>query len=190
MPILGVIASSKLTAADVGDFESIATINGTGSTPTLTFTNIPNTYTNLQIRMSLVTSGSFQQNSVYGGWVTFNNDTGSNYSDHYLYGDGATPGAGATINKANMGLIAYGAGPTYPGVNIVDILDYANTNKYKTARSLAGGDTNGAGYTWFASGLWRNTSAVSTITIYLNSGFGSHNFTTNAIAALYGIKGA
>ena len=186
--ILGTIASSSFEA--VGDFESIATINGTGSTQTLTFTNIPNTYAHLQIRMSLVTSGSFQQNAVYGGWLTFNNDTGTNYSDHYLYGDGATLYSGATVNRANMGIIIYGAGPTYPGVNIVDILDYADTNKYKTARSLGGGDTNGAGYSNFSSGLWRNTSAVSTITIHLNGGFGSHNFTTNATAALYGIKGA
>jgi hypothetical protein len=31
----------------------------------------------------------------------------------------------------------------------LDILDYANTNKYKTVRSLSGLDTNGAGVSGF-----------------------------------------
>jgi N-methylhydantoinase A/oxoprolinase/acetone carboxylase beta subunit len=47
MPILGIIASSKLSA--VGDFESIATVTVGGTS--ITFSSIPSTYTHLQIRI-------------------------------------------------------------------------------------------------------------------------------------------
>jgi hypothetical protein len=46
--ILGIIASSKLTAA-AGDFESIATVTvGSGGSAVISFTSIPSTYAHLQ----------------------------------------------------------------------------------------------------------------------------------------------
>jgi hypothetical protein len=72
--------------------------------------------------------------------------------------------------------------------SIVDILDYANTSKYKTIRVLAGADVNNQTGTTFglSSGSWRSTSAVTSITIG-TSGF---NFAQYTQFALYGIKGA
>jgi hypothetical protein len=77
------------------------------------------------------------------------------------------------------------------GVSIVDILDYANTNKYKTVRVLSGVDFNGTlagygGYVGPLSGNWRNTSAITSIKINAQTG----NFTQYSQFALYGIKGA
>ena len=71
-----------------------------------------------------------------------------------------------------------------PANFIIDILDYANTNKYKTNTSLSGLDTNNAQYADIRlnSGNWRNTAAVSTITI---SGM---TFGTYSSFALYGVK--
>jgi hypothetical protein len=78
--------------------------------------------------------------------------------------------------------------PSIFGVTILDILDYANTNKYKTTRNLAGVDSNDTnGKISFESGSWRSTSAVSTITLI--SGTGS-DFLQYSSFALYGIKGA
>ena len=68
------------------------------------------------------------------------------------------------------------------GTFIVDILDYANTNKYKTMRALDGFDANGSGYAVLWSGNWRSTSAVSTITIT------GGTFAQYSSFALYGIK--
>ena len=171
------------------DFESIATVTGTGSNQILTFSSIPSTFTHLQIRANLMTSG-LGQTTTYGGWIVLNSDTASNYTDHTVYGDGASATAYAVVPRANMGIIAYQANPTYSTGNIIDILDYTNTNKFKTLRSFYGGDSNGSGFVALSSGLWRSTSVITSISLYLNAGFGSHNFTTNATASLYGIRSA
>jgi hypothetical protein len=78
------------------------------------------------------------------------------------------------------------------GAGIVDILDYANTNKYKTIRSLTGHDHNGviAGIHAIVnlnSGSWRSTSAINSIVIGVVSGTAFNQYSS---FALYGIKGA
>jgi len=74
------------------------------------------------------------------------------------------------------------------GVVVIDILDYANTNKYKTTRALAGLDINAAGgFIALRSGNWRNTNAITTITLKPES---SRIFAQYSQFALYGIKGA
>ena len=72
------------------------------------------------------------------------------------------------------------------GAGIIDILDYTNTNKYRTTRSLTGYDKNGSGDVNSLSHLYRSTTAVTQIDLILNQG----NFTTGTRIALYGIKGA
>ena len=58
--------------------------------------------------------------------------------------------------------------------------------KYKSIKILNGADTNGGGDIQFQSGLWMNTNAVSSISFFLTAG----TFSSGAIFALYGIKGA
>jgi len=69
---------------------------------------------------------------------------------------------------------------------VIDILDYANTNKYKTSRNLAGYDNNSGGRVSLNSGNWRNTNAITSITLTCRS----DNFQQYSQFALYGIKGA
>ena len=187
-PILGIIASSKFAA--VGDFESIATVNGTGSAASIEFTSIPSTYTHLQVR------GIIQPNNPSGGGATFvamriNNDTGTNYAYHYLRGDGASVTASGGGSQ-NIGLVALStqgnATNVFTGF-VMDILDYANTNKYKTVRTLGGYDANGSGNVSLISVLWQNTNAITSIKIFANDGL-NLNVSANATFALYGIKGA
>lgn len=176
------------SAAVANSYESIATVTGTGSNQVLTFSSIPSTYTHLQIRANLMTNGLGGFTS-YGGWIVLNSDTASNYADHTVYGDGSAAAAYNVVPRANMGIIAYTTNPSSSTGSVVDLLDYTNTNKFKTLRSLYGGDSNGSGYVALSSGLWRSTSAVTSISLYLNAGFGTHYFTTNATVSLYGIKG-
>ena len=67
---------------------------------------------------------------------------------------------------------------------MIDILDYSNTNKYKTARVLGGMDFNGSGSASLQSGLWMSTSAVTSITC-ISAG---NNWTTGTQIALYGVN--
>jgi hypothetical protein len=164
------------------DYESIATINGNGSTATITFSSIPSTYTHLQVRvLARVAAGGEDLT------LRFNGDTGTNYTRHRLTGNGSTAAASGSTSTTGITTLGSAGMPTTANiyaVTIIDVLDYANTNKYKTARMLSGQDSNGSGGVDFTSGVWMNTAAVTSLTIYANSS----NFPTAASFALYGVK--
>ena len=172
------------------DFESIATTTvGSGGASTIDFTSISSSYTHLQIRMLVRTNRADTGDTI---WIRCNSDTGSNYTAHILWGDGASVGAQANYTNDRMYLQYYGipgnnATASVFGVCVLDLLDYANTNKYKTVRMLSGQDRNGAGDVELNSGLWMSTSAVSSITISPRYGTG---FVQYSSFALYGIKSA
>jgi len=162
----------------------VITVGAAGAS-SVTFTNIPNTYTHLQIR-------AIQRNVSTNGYtrMQFNNDTASNYSVHYLDGDGASALAGGTANNdhAYFGYSGTSSNSSIYGVAIVDILDYANTNKYKTSRTFNGIDVNGSGgYVELGSSSWRSTSAITSIKIAFGAGT---NFAQYSQFALYGVKTA
>lgn len=160
-------------------FDSIATTTvGAGGASTITFSSIPSTYTHLQLRGILF-------NSTDVGIIRLNNDSGNNYATHGLQGNGSAVSvyANTSVNKL-MQLGTAVSNSTSPYTFVLDILDYTNTNKYKTGRALQGFDTNGGGQIQLLSGVWLNTNAVNRIDIIAASG-------TNAQysqVALYGIK--
>lgn len=161
-------------------YESIATTTvGSGGSSTITFSSIPSTYKHLQIRAVL-------NNSNISVSMSFNGDNASgNYSDHLLYGDGSSAAAAAVANKNTITFTQYSAsGSSIYHASIIDVLDYANTNKYKTVRSLNGYDANGSGFIGLASGSWRSTSAVNSITFAV----AGVSWTQYSQIALYGIK--
>lgn len=184
--LLGILASSLPSG---GDYESIATVTATGSSSSVTFTNIPSTFQHLQIR-AIAREGSGTLSGPNGVDIRFNSDTGSNYASHRLYGDGSGAAADGSANAtfATTGQWAIGtqvASGTV-GAAVIDILDYASTSKFKTLRSFSGGDRGtGFGTIWLVSGLWRSTSAISSITLFDTS---SLNLASVSTFALYGIK--
>lgn len=190
-PILGIYASqiSGHLWAPAGAYDSIATTAvGAGGSSSITFSSIPSTYTHLQLRLLGRTTRSATRASI---GITFNGTTaGQNYyAEHGVYGTGAATGVDSSANRDNMivgtGTAASANSSTF-GVFVLDILDYANTNKYKTIRSLGGYDANGDGYVTFYSGLYTYTTAITSITLKDNDGTSS--FPQYTHAALYGIK--
>lgn len=164
-------------------YESIQTVTvGSGGASSITFSSIPGTFTHLQIR-GIARRSSGNTNTI----VRFNSDTGNNYATHYLLGNGSSASTGGESSVSRFYLDVLTASATSYAASVMDILDYANTNKYKTARTLAGIDLNGSGSVWLASGLWQNTAAITTVTLSLES---SANFEQYSSFALYGIKGA
>lgn len=172
------------TAYTDASFESIASVSGTGSSGTVTFSSIPSTYSHLQVRAFMpVTSNN---NAPY---IRFNSDSGNNYTVHTVIGvnNGSVNAQSATSQPyINIAGFWFGIQTDYPGVSVVDILDYSNTNKYKTVRALAGQDNNSTlGSTGMSSGLWLSTNAITSISIILS---GATNFSSNARFGLYGIR--
>jgi hypothetical protein len=173
-------------AASTNSYESIASYNGTGSSGVITFSSIPSTYKHLQIRAILRGSSAHTAN---GTNMNYNSDTGANYTLHRLIGDGASASADGYTARSGawFGLeVDANASANIYGAAVVDILDYTNTNKYKTSRSMGAYDLNGSGQINYASALWLNTAAITSITI--TAAFGG-NWTTGSSFALYGIKG-
>jgi hypothetical protein len=150
-PILGIMASQISGHLETGAYESIATETvGGGGSSSITFSSIPSTYTHLQVRCVTRSSGA-AANSV----LTFNGDTGNNYASHWLTGNGSAASSGSSTSRASMYIDILGANASGAmwSADVVDILDYTNTNKNKTIRVLAGQDFNGSGTIWLASGL-------------------------------------
>lgn len=191
MPIIGIMASANWSSANASSYESIATVTVSGSsTTTVTFSSIPGTYKHLQIR-------GIARNTYSGGaslytTVTFNNDTGTNYSWHTLRGNGTSALASGGATTSSMRLFNGDVGDAVTSgvfaVNLLDIIDYASTSKYKTMRSMTGCNDNttstGFGVS-LSSGLWQSTSALTRIDILNGSDF----FKAGTTFALYGIKG-
>jgi len=176
-------------AASTTSYESIATVNvGVLGSSTISFTSIPSTYKHLQIRA--IMRSSFADTDSFLK-MNLNSDTGSNYPNHFLTGNGtATSAVGySTTQYAYAFLSMYPAAlasASLFGNAIIDILDYTNTNKNKTIRSLGGYDVNGAGVARLNSSVWLSTSAVTQIDI---TDYRGGNFTQYSSFALYGIKG-
>jgi len=162
-PILGIIASSFRSAAGPdGAYDALATVTvPSGGVASVTFAGIPTGYKHLQIRCL------YKVNNTNGGSsrITYNGDSGNNYSSHYLIGDGSSASAGA-VTSSPFAWVGVGDQSTSNfSASILDILDYANVSKNKTHRALSGVDNNGSGVVVFTSGAWLNTSAINSITL-------------------------
>lgn len=193
MPLISTFANASargyriFAPTEINSYESIATVTvGGGGASSISFSSIPSTYKHLQIRYIARSAIADVSDNI---WSRFNGDTGSNYTFHLIEGTGssASAGAGASQTRNLFGRCAgNNSGANIFGAAVIDILDYANTNKYKTIRNLAGDDLNGGGSIRFESGLWMSTSAINSITINTTS---SNNFQQYSSFALYGIKG-
>ena len=184
-PILGILASQNYPRVTNAYF-SIASTTLTSTTASVIFTSIPATYTHLQVRLigkSGYTGGTGPDNFH----IRFNSDsTLTNYYRHLVRGNGSVADSLTANDNTIISSISTSLdnADTYGGV-VIDVLDYANTNKYKTTRYLGGVDYNGSGYIQLGSVLWSNTAAITTL--YVAPG---NQWAADTTVALYGIKGA
>lgn len=181
--ILGIIASSIQKTAP-GAYESIATFNVTSTTSSITFSSIPSTYKQLQIRYSARNTNS----GITDLNMTFNGDTGGNYNKLWVFTfDGGGPYTSTSFNSSGVSLgYTYGNDSGVFNAGVVDIIDPASTSKAKTFHYLTGNEKVSTGTTTMVSGSghWNNTvNAINSITL------AASNFAANSRIALYGIKG-
>ena len=172
----GLFKPSSAATPIVGAYDALATVTvGAGGQSSITFSGIPQTYTHLQVRGNAITGAL--------GWVTlrFNGDSGSNYAFHEFRGDGSV----ASANQVSSG-VGYQSflHNTTVGSGVINILDYANANKNKTAQALGGYDANGSGYISATSGLWLNNSVINSFTIYSTTS----TFSQYSTFSLYGVR--
>lgn len=179
------------SAADLGAMIPIATVTvGSGGASYVEFTSIPNVYEHLQIRAIGRTNRS--ANGDYA-LISVNGDTStSNYTTHYLQGNGSAATAGAYVQSFAGALMnrwaAASDGASIFGAGILDILDYSNTNKYKTFRDISGLETNTSNsQVNFESSIWLSTAVINALRITPGAGTSWNQYSS---FALYGIKRA
>ena len=120
-------------AASTNSYESIATVTvGAGGSSSISFSSIPSTFKHLQIR------GIAKYSSAYNsyGRIQFNSDTSANYAQHQLYGDGSAASSYGYSGESS-GIMSLLSDAQF-GNFVTDVLDYTDSNKYKTVRTLGG----------------------------------------------------
>jgi hypothetical protein len=173
--------------------EPIATtLVGSGGVNQVTFNDIPQTYKHLQIRGIARSTKNADGRSAF--YLQLNSDNAVNYSSHNLIGDGTSASSDAVTTQPYMLGVSWMLPSATATANvfggfILDILDYANTSKYKTVRNIIGSDFNSTtplpGRIGLESSSWRNTDAITSIKFYTDSG----NWAQYSRFSLYGIKG-
>lgn len=158
-------------------YSLIATASGTGSSNTISFIDIPQTFTDL-ILISSAQSASGQRQQYF----EFNSDTTQKYSRTILSGTGTSAVSARDSNQFQTYLDYYGVvESTFPGSAITHFLDYSNTTTFKTMLTRSNDPSLGLDAIVH---LYRSTFAISRIDIKLNA----VNYSTASRFKLYGIQ--
>ena len=138
------------------------------SVTSVIFSSIPATYEHLQLRISTHDLYVAGYDWLY---LRLNTDNGANYTSHHIEGYSSSEAAGSETDKtyARLGTIV-GSWTDVPvaiySPNIIDIFDYANTNKNTTMMGF-GGISGNRRMLRQGSSLWEDTAAVNRIEVYV-----------------------
>lgn len=160
-------------------YEPISTQTLGSAVASVTFSSIPQTYTDLVLIVNhSVTTGN---PAIYG---RFNSDTGSNYSRTLLLGNGSSALSSRGVSQTFLGLsVGIGSSTTREGIMICNVFNYTNTTTYKTC--IVRNDAASLG-TEASVTMWSSTSAVTAFEVYVSSS----TFTSGSTFTLYGVKAA
>jgi hypothetical protein len=159
-------------------YTPISTQTLSSAAASVTFSGIPQTYTDLVLVISAIQSTGADQQCR----IQFNGDTGSNYSLTYIDGNGTSAVSGRNTSQTNMS-VYYVASPgtASPITSIVQLQNYSNTTTNKTMLVRAGST---ASVVSAYVGLWRNTAAITSLVVTPTSG---GNLQSGSTFTLYGI---
>ncbi|CAB5222160.1 hypothetical protein UFOVP360_10 [uncultured Caudovirales phage] len=156
------------------------------SAASYTFTAIPSTFTDLVLRIS---ARSDDASTVRGVNVTYNGVSGTSYSEIALSGNGSTATSflSSSVGTSSLGVVSGGntTANTFGSLEAYIPSYTASQNKQVSSDSASEDNATAAVRRGNAS-LFRNTSAISSITLVLNAG----NFATGSSFYLYGVKNA
>ena len=157
----------------------IASVTLSAAASSVILSDIPQTYTDLVL--IVYTPSNSTNDDMY---LQYNSDTGSNYSNTTLRGNGTTASStrGSNTTGARFSDLS---SPTTSTSNtaIIHIMNYANTTTYKTNISRSNNASTGVDS---MATLWRNTAAITSVKVYPASG----NMASGSTFTLYGIAAA
>jgi accessory colonization factor AcfC len=154
---------------------------GSGGVATISFTGIPQTYTDLCLKFSGRDASATVRNNI----IIRPNGSSTSQAIRFIFADGSTvSGASDTLIYTTGVVGANATASTFSNVEIY-IPNYTSTN-YKSFSMDAVTENNATANGMQLSGaLWSNTSPISSIDMVLNGG---GNFSQYTTATLYGIR--
>jgi hypothetical protein len=159
-------------------YTPIATQTLSTSAPSVTFSSIPQGYTDL---VMIINTGATIADDI---GCQFNGDTGSNYSFTVLSGNGSSAVSGRATNATRLNFTSNAYMRTTLTQNtIINFENYSNSTTYKTVLNRA---NIAEGASEAIVGLWRSTSAITTIRVFCDHNAGS--FVSGSTFTLYGIQ--
>lgn len=164
---------------DISTEVAIATTTLASPAGSITFSSIPGTYTDL--RLVLVHLGNITANGS-NPYLWINVDSGTNYSQTYIQGNGTTALSSRAPNNPQIDFNGSSSSTSIPVMTTIDFFSYSGSTN-KTLLYTSSADKNGSGVVTRAVGLWRNTSAITTIQLIMPTG----SFAAGTTATLYGI---
>lgn len=163
-------------------YDCIATTTLSSNQNSVTFSSISGNYTDLILVSNVKATGNEYMRMRVGNSSV---DTGSNYSATVLSGNGSAAASYRYSNITNMPIHIATVVPSSDfTVTITQLQNYSNTTTFKTVLNRSG---YGSSSTEASVSLWRSTSAINIITIYMEA---SINIASGSTFTLYGIKAA
>jgi hypothetical protein len=158
-------------------YEKIQSTTLSSPTNVITFTSIPASWTDIDIVLCGTLNSAGQEVGL-----TFNNDTGSNYSDVRMRANGS---AASSFRDTSYSYLPLTVSPvsTSPTYCKVTVFSYANSTFKSILSESSERASSTAGWVSRTAGLWRSTSAITSITLTMPVS----NFDTGTIATIYGI---
>ena len=159
-------------------YTPIASQTLTSTAATVTFNSIPQNFTDLRI---VVLAGASASGNAFS--MTFNGDTGSNYSQTELYGNGSSALSARRANQSNLVISGSRVGVVTAIQNMftIDIQSYSNSTIFK---SILNRQNDASNFTMAVVGLYRSTSAITSLTLTADI----TTFTAGSTFNLYGIQ--
>jgi hypothetical protein len=172
-------------AASSGAMTKIEEQTPSGVT-SVTFSSL-GSYTHLKIMWTARTDNATTITDLN---IKFNGDTGNNYDREEIRGSTTTASASESVAQASItvGVVSgTSSASNLIGSGEIDVLDYRGTTFHKTALANShgkAGNSSGSILTRVTGVSWRDTSAITSITLTLGIG----NFVSGSKFSLYGIQ--
>jgi hypothetical protein len=159
-------------------YEPIASTTLSAGTASVTFSSIPQTYTDLILVVNTKIASLEDAHAL-----VFNSDTATNYSNTGMLGTGT---ASASYRQPNIAKMDAGRVGTDWSTSIFNIMNYSNTTTFKTVLSR-GNSTSSGSYVGLNVGMWRSTSAITSVLVKV---YNDQTMLSGSTFTLYGIKAA
>lgn len=163
-------------------YDLIDSVTLSATATSVSFTGIGSSYRDLV----LVAQHSASSQSYLS--IRFNDDSGTNYPIVWMAGVGTLAASNSSDTYDRL-LITQSYTNTQDNQWIMQILDYAQTDKHKALLIRQNEQASGWEHTSATASRWESTSALTKIQIWPNYTLGSGNFTIGSTFHLYGIAG-